>query len=192
MNPRRILILKGSPRKRGNSATLAERVAAGASEAGASVESFDLHTMEIRPCDGCGFCQGGGECVINDDMQTLYPRLREAHAIVIASPIYWFAVSAQVKACIDRWYALEGAGTPAGEGALAGKEFGIVLVYGDADPYSSGAINAIRMFQDIARYEKASIAGLIYGSASDPGEIASQAELMQRAYALGQRLGKGS
>jgi multimeric flavodoxin WrbA len=188
MNPRRVLILKGSPRKRGNSATLAERVAAGASEVGATVESFDLHTMEIRPCDGCGFCQGGGDCVLDDDMQTLYPRLREADAIVIASPIYWFTVNSQVKACIDRWYALEGAG----EGALAGKEFGIVLTYGDSDPYSSGAVNAIRMFQDIARYEKASIAGLVYGSASDPGEIASQVELMQRAHALGQRLGKGS
>jgi multimeric flavodoxin WrbA len=187
MNPRRILILKGSPRKRGNSATLAERVAAGASETGATVESFDLHGMEIRPCDSCDFCQGTGECVLNDDMQTLYPKLREADAIVIASPIYWFTINAQVKACIDRWYALEGAG----EGALAGKEFGIVLTYGDSDPYSSGAINAIRMFQDIVRYEKASLADLIYGSASAPGEIAAQTELMQRAYALGQRLAKG-
>jgi multimeric flavodoxin WrbA len=106
---------------------------------------------------------------------------------VIASPIYWFTINAQVKACIDRWYALEGAG----EGALAGKEFGIVLTYGDSDPYSSGAINAIRMFQDIVRYEKASLADLIYGSASAPGEIAAQTELMQRAYALGQRLAKG-
>jgi multimeric flavodoxin WrbA len=188
MNPRRILILKGSPRKKGNSSTLADRVAAGASDAGATVESFDLHAMDIRPCDSCDFCQGSGECVLNDDMQLLYPKLREADAIVIASPIYWFMVSAQVKACIDRWYALEGAG----EAALAGKEFGIVLTYGDSDPYSSGAVNAIRMFQDIARYEKASIAGLVYGSANDPGEIVAQAELMQRAHALGQRLAAGS
>ena len=188
MTAKQILILKSSPRKRANSSLLADQVAAGARDSGAAVESFDLHTLNIRPCDACDFCQGAAECVINDDMQMLYPKLRAADAIVVASPIYWFTLSAQAKLCIDRWYALEGAG----EGALAGKEFGIVLVYGDADPYSSGAINAIRMFQDIARYEKASIAGLIYGSASDPGEIASQAELMQRAYALGQRLGKGS
>jgi multimeric flavodoxin WrbA len=194
MNPRRVLILKGSPRKRGNSSTLADQVAAGARDAGATVESFDLHGMDIRPCDGCDFCQGSGECVLNDDMHLLYPKLREADAIVIASPIYWFMVSAQVKACIDRWYALEGAqlAQGGGEGALAGKEFGVVLVYGDNDPYSSGAVNAIRMFQDIARYEKATIAGLVYGSASAPGEIASQTELMQRAYALGQRLAAGS
>ena len=187
MNQRRVLILKGSPRRKGNSSTLADQVAAGASVAGATVESFDLHGMDIRPCDSCDFCQGSGECVLNDDMQLLYPKLREADAIVIASPIYWFTVSAQVKLCIDRWYALEGAG----EAALAGKEFGVVLVYGDNDPYSSGAVNAIRMLQDIARYEKATIAGLVYGSASDPGEIATQPELMQRAYALGRRLATG-
>jgi multimeric flavodoxin WrbA len=184
MNQRRILILKGSPRKRGNSALLAEQVAAGAGEAGAVVESFDLHDMDIRPCDGCDFCQGSGECVINDDMQLLYPKLREADGIVIASPIYWFTVSAQVKACIDRWYALEGAG----EGALAGKHFGVVLAYGDSDPYTSGAINAIRMFQDICRYERAEIAGFVYGSANQAGEIAARAEVLQLAYALGQRL----
>jgi multimeric flavodoxin WrbA len=188
MNERRILILKGSPRKKGNSAVLADQVAAGAREAGATVESFDLHGMDIRPCDSCDFCQGSGECVINDDMQLLYPRLREADAIVIASPIYWFTVSAQTKLCIDRWYALEGAGG----GALAGKEIGIVLTYGDSDPFTSGAINAIRTLQDIFRYERAEIAGMVYGSASQPGEIQAQPELLERARALGERLAKGS
>jgi multimeric flavodoxin WrbA len=120
-------------------------------------------------------------------MQLIYPSLRDADAIVIASPIYWFTVSAQVKLCIDRWYALEGGGS----GALAGKEFGLVLTYGDSDPYTSGAVNAIRMFQDICRYERASIAGLVYASASAAGEIETQPEILQRAYALGQRLATG-
>ncbi len=188
MTQRRIRILKGSPRKRGNSSILADRVAAGASEAGAAVESFDLQGMDIRPCDGCDYCQGSGDCVIADDMQTLYPKLREANGIVIASPIYWCTVNAQVKAVIDRWYALE----RATEGALAGKQFGIALSYGDVDPYTSGAINAIRMFQDICRYEKAELVGFVYGSADQAGEIEAQAEVMQRAYALGQRLAAGS
>jgi multimeric flavodoxin WrbA len=187
MTQPRILILKGSPRKRGNSATLADRVAAGATSAGAAVESFDLHDMEIHPCDGCDFCQGTGECVIADDMQVLYPKLREVDGIVIASPIYWFTVNAQVKALLDRWYALEGAD----EHALAGKRFGFVLTYGDSDPYTSGAVNAIRMFQDICRYEGAEIAGFVYGSADKAGEIQAQADTMENAYALGQRLATG-
>jgi len=187
MNERRILILKGSPRKEGNSSILADQVAAGASAAGAAVESFDLHGMDLRPCDNCDFCPGSGECVINDDMQLLYPKLLEADGIVIASPIYWFTVSAQMKLCIDRWYALEGAKSS----ALAGKEVGIVLSYADSDPFTSGAVNAMRTLQDIFRYEKAEIAGMVYGSATQPGEIAAQPELMERARALGERLALG-
>ena len=130
MNPKQILILKSSPRKRANSSILADQVAAGAREAGATVESFDLHSLNIRPCDACDFCQGAAECVINDDMQMLYPKLRAADGIVVASPIYWFTLSAQAKLCIDRWYALEGSDGS----ALAGKQFGLVLTYGDVDP----------------------------------------------------------
>jgi multimeric flavodoxin WrbA len=190
MSGKQILVLKGSPRKRANSSILADQVAAGAKDAGAAVESFDLHSLTIRPCDACDFCQGAAaaECVINDDMQMLYPKLRAADGIVIASPIYWFTLSSQAKLCIDRWYALEG---PDGS-ALAGKQFGIVLTYGDTDPYTSGAINAIRTFQDMCRYIRADIAGIIYGSASAAGEIQSQQKLLERAYQLGQRLGKGS
>jgi multimeric flavodoxin WrbA len=187
MSNKQILILKSSPRKRANSSILADQVAAGARDAGATVESFDLHAMDIRPCDACDFCQGAAECVINDDMQMLYPKLRAADAIVIASPIYWFTFSAQAKLCIDRWYALEG---PDGS-ALAGKQFGLVLTYGDSDPYTSGAINAIRTFQDMCRYLKADVAGIVYGTASEAGEIQSQPTLLQRAYELGQQLGKG-
>jgi multimeric flavodoxin WrbA len=189
MSDRQILILKSSPRKRANSSILADQVAAGAKDAGAAVESFDLHAMDIRPCDACDFCQGAAEaeCVINDDMQMLYPKLRAADGIVIASPVYWFTMSAQAKLCIDRWYALEG---PGGS-ALAGKQFGIVLTYGDTDPYTSGAINAIRTFQDMCRYIRADIAGMVYGSASEAGETQGRPELLERAYKLGQKLAAG-
>ena len=104
-----ILILKASPRERGNSALLAERTAEGARQAGAMVESIYLHSLDIRPCDACDLCrENDGECVIPDDMQSLYPRLRAADAIVIATPVYWFTLSAQAKLFIDRWYALLG------------------------------------------------------------------------------------
>lgn len=182
-----ILILKGSPRDLGNSATLAGQVAAGAREAGAQVESFSLHTMDIRPCDACDTCrETGGVCVIKDDMQTLYPKLRQADAIVLASPIYWFTFSAQLKGCIDRWYALE---SPEGS-ELAGKKFGIVLTYGDSDLYTSGAINAIHTFESMFRYIRADIAGLVHGTANDIGDVEKQPALMEKAYLLGQKLAK--
>jgi len=182
---KKILILKGSPRANGNSSTLADQVQAGVREAGGEVESVYLHGMDINPCDGCYFCAGTGICVIDDDMQILYPKLRQADAIVIASPIYWFTYSAQVKLCIDRWLALE---TKDGN-ELRGKQVGIVLTYGDTDIYSSGGINAIKTFQSTFRYIGADIMGMVYGSANEPGEIQHQSELMEQAYELGQKLG---
>ena len=95
----KIVIVKGSPRREGNSAILAEQVTAGAETAGAEVESFYLHGMDIQPCDACDACQGVADldCVIEDDMQNLYPKIREADVVVYASPVYWFTVSAQMK-----------------------------------------------------------------------------------------------
>ncbi len=190
MSLRHVLILKGSPRGHGNSSLLADRLAEGAQAAGAEVESYSLQTMDIRPCDACDACHEykGGGCIIDDDMQKLYPSLQNADAIVLASPVYWFSVSAQMKLCIDRWYALE---SPTGN-SLRGKQFGLLLTYGDIDPYTSGAINAIHMFRDIFHYIRADIAGVVYGSASNPGDILKQPEILEKAYQLGHKLGTAS
>jgi len=180
-----ILVVNGSPRKKGNSVILAEQVMLGAREAGAQVEIFFLHNMSIQPCNACDACQETQDCTIQDDMQILYPKLRRADAIVIASPIYWFTISAQTKLFIDRWYALQG---PQGN-ALAGKQIGIVLTYGDTDPFTSGAVNAIHTLQDMCRYIEANVAGIVYGSATKEGEIQNQPSLLEKAYQLGQKLG---
>ena len=121
-------------------------------------------------------------------MQALYPKLRAVDALVLASPVYWFTVSAQTKLFMDRWYALEGSGG----NALAGKRVGIVLTYGDSDPVNSGAVNALRTFQDAFRYIGAEIVGALYGSAHEAGEIAQNSALMDRAYQLGERLANPS
>ena len=185
---KRVLVFKGSPRENGNSSTLADRAAEGAVAAGAEVEVFSLHRMDIRPCDACDTCQETGVCVLKDDMQSLYPKLTQAEAIVIATPIYWFTMSAQTKLFIDRWYGLE---SPQGN-PLKGKQFGLLLTYGDTDPYSSGAINAIRTFQDMLRYLGANLRGMVYGSAMDVGDVQKQPDLMERAYKLGEKLGLNS
>jgi len=190
MNNRYILIVNGSPRKSGNSALLAEQLAAGARAAGAEVESFALHDMDIRPCDACEVCHetSPGTCIIRDDMQALYPRLQRADAVVIASPIYWFSVNAQTKLFIDRCYALE---SPQGS-ALAGKQFAVILVYGDTDALASGAINAVHMFQDMCRYLKADLAAVIHASAMQAGDVGNQPELLEQARQVGRQLAGGA
>ena len=184
-----VLILKGSPRREGNSAILAEQVAAGAKEAGGQVETVYLHELDIQPCDACDTCQAGDiDCVVEDDMQDLYPKVRAADALVYASPVYWFSVSAQLKLFIDRCYAMgEGEDEPENHG-LVGKKIGVVLTYGGDDPYDSGAINAIRMFQDMFRYVPSEIVDIVYGYAMDEGEIKGNAKVMQRAFDLGTKL----
>jgi multimeric flavodoxin WrbA len=183
---RKIMVVIGSPRKKGNSATLARQVADGATAAGAQVETFFLHAMDIRPCTACDACRKKlkKDCVIKDDMQILYPKMKAADAIVIASPIYWFTMSAQTKLFMDRWYALGG-----DDGyELAGKKFGIVLAYADADPFVSGAVNALRTFQDAFAYIGAELVGAVYGSAAKAGEIRKNKALMEAAVDLGRQM----
>ena len=180
---KKILILKGSPRERGNSSVLAGQVAAGARAAGAEVESIYLHGLDIRPCDGCDLCNTGA-CVIEDDMQALYPKLEAANAIVLATPVYWFTISAQLKLCIDRWYGFQSTSWK----QVRGKQFALVLTYGDTDLYTSGGINAIHTFETMCRFLKAEVIGMVYGTANDIGDVEKQPELMERANKLGQKL----
>ena len=193
MITRKVVIAMGSPRKEGNSTILAQKVAEGAIAAGAEVELFNLHEMEIKPCDACEACyqKKSKGCIVQDDMQGLYPKLRQADTWIIASPIYWFTFNAQTKLFMDRWYGLFG-GKPDDE--LAGipfrdKRIGVILTYGDSDPVNSGAINAIRTFQDAFRYVGVRKLRFIYGSALNTGEIRSNQQLMDSAYRMGEELG---
>ena len=184
-----IVTVSGSPRRRGNSTILAENVISGAKSLGSQNDTYFLHGMDIKPCNACDLCHEdlNSDCVLKDDMQKIYPKLRQANAIIIASPIYWFTFSAQTKIFIDRCYALG----VSGDYVLKGKLIGIVLTYEDSDPLASGAVNAIRTFQDIFAYVGAPIIGMVYGRASGRGEIANNRELMDKAFKLGKQLVKG-
>ena len=182
----KLLVLASSPRPKGNSTILAAEAARGAKDAGAEVKTFRLAKMNIGPCLGCDGCRktNAAGCVQKDDMRTLNMELRAADAVLIASPVYWFTMSAQVKLFMDRLYAF-GAESYR---PLKGKRIGIILTYGDADPFASGAVNALRSFQDAFAYVGAPIKGMVYGSADKPGEVRANKTLMKDAYALGRTL----
>ena len=182
---KKVVVLLGSPRKKGNSAILASRIIKGAQEAGADVETFYLNGMNIRPCQGCYACQKKDSkgCVQDDDMQKIYPKLVEADAWVIASPVYWFTMSAQTKLFMDRCLALLAYGAQAFR-----KKVAIAMSYGDTDPFRSGCINALRTFQDSFRYVGAKIVGMVYGSAMEAGQIESLPTLLEEAEELGKKL----
>lgn len=181
---KKVVILKGSPRERGNSSVLADQVQKGAEAEGAEVTSFKLNTMGIHPCCACDACRVLEDCAIADGMADIYPKLLEADAILLASPIYWFTFSAQLKVCIDRWYAL----FSQNPNAFAGKKFGIVLTYGDSDIYKSGGVNAIQTIETMCKFLRSEIVGMVYGSCMDIGDAEKNPELMEGAEKLGRLL----
>lgn len=101
-----ILILQGSPRAKGNTAWMAEEFRKAAEAAGHKATLVDVSHKKIAGGMACEYChtKGGGACIQKDDMQAIYPLLAEAEALVIASPIYYFTLSAQIQAAIQRIY----------------------------------------------------------------------------------------
>ncbi len=183
---KKVLVLLGSPRRKGNSAILADQIVKGAKSGKAKVESIYLQGKNIAPCKACMRCQKKGSkgCSIQDDMQEIYGKLIEADAWVIASPVYWFTMSAQTKIFLDRCFALPSYQTD----PFRGKRIAIAMTYGDADPFSSGCVNALRAFQDAYGYTESPIVGMVYGSAMEAGEIRSNEKAMQEAWDLGKKL----
>ena len=184
--PAKILALLGSPRKHGNSSVLANKILDGARQAGAEVEAVYLNGLKISPCQACDGCRKSDAkyCVMKDDMQSLYPKLEQADVLVLASPVYWFTVSAQLKLVMDRFYAFGANGYT----AFAGKKAVAAMSYGGSDAFESGCVNALHTFQDVFRFLNIQPAGFVYGKGWEAGEIASNAELMMRAEDIGRRL----
>lgn len=104
--PRQILAINGSPRRRGNTETLLDAIVKGAAAMGALIEVVRVSDLDIHPCIGCGGCEKTGECVLEDAMTGLYPKILAADGIILASPIYFYGITAQAKAFVDRCQAL--------------------------------------------------------------------------------------
>ena len=98
--------LAASPRSKANSTFLLDKVLKAAEQEGSQVEKVEIFKFNIRPCQGCGGCDRTGDCVLDDDMHRFYPLLEEAGHIILASPIYFYALSGIAKAFIDRSQAL--------------------------------------------------------------------------------------
>ena len=182
----KILVVQGSPRKKGNSIALADQIVKGAESVGAAAERIYLHDKKISPCQACYACQrpDSNSCAIDDEMQPIYKKLIDADCWIIASPVYWFTMSAQTKLFMDRCLAL----LAYKKGAFAGKRIAIAMSYGDTDAFNSGCVNALRTFQDAFRYIGANLVGMVYGSAEKAGEIKLNQPLMDQAEALGKKL----
>ncbi|MBO4897241.1 MAG: flavodoxin family protein [Clostridia bacterium] len=115
----KILVLNGSPRRGGNTDSLVKSFAEGAENH--EVEIINVCDLNINPCKGCNACFGGITCAQKDDMTLVYEKLKSADALIVASPVYFYGISAQLKAAVDRCH------TPA-RNEFKIKKLGLILV----------------------------------------------------------------
>lgn len=176
----KIIILVGSVRKGGNTELLAKAFAEGARQNN-DVEIISLADYNINPCIGCNSCfeREGHGCFQQDDMQKIYPKLAEADVIVTASPVYFYGISAQLKALIDRLH------TPM-RNTFKVKKLALLLVAAATLPT---VFDSIKMqYQLILDYFKLEDAGMVLvKGVKDKGDIKENQEL-NKAYLLGKSL----
>lgn len=105
----KIVILNGGPRKNGNTSALVKAFTKGAESAGNTVKEFFLDGMNIHGCKGCNGGHSSRECpcVQKDDMVKIYPAVKECDVIVLATPLYYWNMSGQIRTAVDRLFALE-------------------------------------------------------------------------------------
>jgi len=119
----KVIVLHGSSRKGGNSDTLIDKFLAGMQEiVECDIDHFYAIDMNIAHCRGCGSCKNG-KCIIDDDMQKVYPVFSQADVVILACPVFWGYMTSQLKTLFDR---LEAIASPEHFG---GKEFIIFITY---------------------------------------------------------------
>jgi len=180
----KILGIVCSPRKDGNTETLVREALQAAGEAGSETELILIADKKIAPCDGCNACFKDGVCKIKDDMQMISEQLEKADGIIFGSPIYFYNVTAQAKAVIDRTYPL------ALHGKLRNKVAGTVAVAGNMG--IEQVLATMFTFFDLHRMV---IAGSAAGYGTDKGAVTKEGagatfggSALEEARALGKRM----
>jgi multimeric flavodoxin WrbA len=187
----KVLGLFGSPRRGGNTELLLEEALKGAESEGAEVERIYLADYAITPCKECHGCDDTGHCVILDDMQKIYPKLQEADIIILASPIFFYGVTAWAKALIDRsqplWvrkYLLKNPSL--GKDGRKRKGFFISVGATKGPRVFEGAILTAKYFFDVLNAEY--MGELVFRGVEAKDDILKRQGALEQAFEVGRRL----
>ncbi len=177
---KKIVILNGSPRRNGNTSALVKSFTEGAESAGNKVTEFFLDSMDIHGCKGCF---GGNNnqkfpCVQNDDMDKIYPAVKECDIVVLASPLYYWNMSGQIRTAIDRLFALE----EGGENLLRGNNRASVLLMAAEGCNFDDVLTYYNHLTEHLRWKN--LGCVLAGGNGDIGDIKGKPEVEQ-AYKLG-------
>lgn len=177
---KKVLVISTSPRKGGNSETLADEFIRGAREAGNDVEKVTLYDKDIRFCKGCLVCQNTQRCVIHDDADTVVQNMLPADAIVFATPIYYYGMCGQMKTLLDR-------ANPLFSADYRFRDIYLLAAAAEEDGHTvDGAVTGLQGWIDC--FEKVRLAGTVFaGGVTAVGEIQNHPALKQ-AYELGKNM----
>ena len=177
---KKVLILSGSPRKGGNSDLLCDEFLRGAQESGNQVEKVFLRSKKVAPCNACYYCKNsGGKCAIPDDMAEILDKMQAADVIVMASPVYFYSIGAQMKAVIDR--------SVARWTNIPNKEFYYIMTASeDSDTVMDCTLECFRGFA--ACLDGAQEKGVIYGKGVYEAGAIKGLPAMREAYEMGKHV----
>lgn len=175
-----VLILSGSPRKGGNSDLLCDEFLRGAQESGNQVEKVFLRSKKVAPCNACYYCKNsGGKCAFPDDMAEILDKMQAADVIVMASPVYFYSIDAQMKAVIDR--------SVARWTNIPNKEFYYIMTAAeDSDTVMDCTLGCFRGFA--ACLDGAREKGVIYGKGVYEAGAIKGLPAMREAYEMGKQV----
>jgi len=189
--PQNILAVYGSPRRHGNTATLLDAAVEGARDAGARVEKIVLRDLKISPCLEIYGCKKTGECAIRDDFQSLRDKLLSAQGVMLASPIFFYAVSTHTKALMERFQSLWVKkhwidNVPLGKPAYTRKGLFITVGATQGKKLFDGAILSVKYFFDVL--DISLFKTLCYRGIDFEGDIEDHPEHIREAYDTGKAL----
>ncbi len=189
----KVLGIMGSPRRQSNTEVLLDKALEGAREAGAEVEKVLVSKLKISPCLEIYACRKDGNCAIKDDMQSLYKKLLEADHIIFASPIFFYGVTSQAKAIIDRCQALWVRRHVLGMGKEDKRERrGVFISVGATrgKKLFDGAVLTVKYFFDAIGVKYSG--DLLVRGIDNKGQIWEHPAALEDAFRLGQELVRGS
>ncbi len=176
----KIVVLKGSPHKKGSSNMLAEQFIRGAREAGHQIQELDAAHMDIRPCLGCDRCGMDGPCAQKDDNGKIRDALLSADMAVFVTPVYYFGMSAQMKTVIDRFYSYTL--------KLSARGLKTVLITAAWDSNDDVMPYLVSHYEKLCRYMHFENCGMVLGTGCGTPSITRGSRHMEEAYQLGRSL----
>lgn len=176
----KIVVLQGSPNKKGSTFILADCFRQGAEDAGHTVEMIDVAHAKIHPCTGCIHCGYEGPCVQKDDVEEIRKKIMGADMLVFATPLYYYGMSAQLKTLIDRFCAFNS--------SMQRKHMKSVLltVAWNSDSWTFEALEA--HYKTLVRYLNLTDMGMVLGYGCGTPSMTEHSKFPQQAYQLGNRL----